>query len=258
MNGLTPARKQLSCIRQFAFSIDRLVRLLGESISMKLRLIIVLLAASLSVAAVQAADEYTVATADQAVPDDVSADVGRQLSPKGFKITSGKRTLCEIWLRRELPVQAGFTPSQTVLYPLEVGELVGAIRFPRKATDFRKQEIAPGVYTLRYGLQPVDGNHVGTSETRDFLLLSPVKDDSSPAKLDAEELFKFSRDASETTHPAIMPMLAAGDADLGSLPTIVHDESRELWSVLLKAPCAAGDQKTEKALQFVVVGHAPE
>jgi hypothetical protein len=225
---------------------------------MKLPSFFVVVVVSLTVAGARAADEYAVAPVDQAAPDDVAADIAKQLSPKGFKITSGKRTLCEIWLRQELPAQAGFTPSQTVLYPLEVGELVGAIRFPRKTSDFRKQEIAAGTYTLRYGLQPVDGNHVGTFETRDFLLLSPAKDDSSPAKIDAEELFKFSRDASETTHPAIMPMLAAADADLGSLPSIAHEESRELWSVLLKASCAAGGEKMEKAIQFVIVGHAAE
>lgn len=206
----------------------------------------------------RAADDYHIAASDQAVPEEVGADVAKQLSPKGVKVTSGKRTLCEIWLRGVVPTQQGFAPSQTVLYPLSVGELVGVIRFPRKATDFRNQDIKAGVYTLRYGLQPVDGNHVGTSETRDFLLLSPAADDTNPEKIPEEELFKFSRDASATTHPAIFPLQAAPTDDAAEVPAVVHDEARELWGVLLKATCATGGTKAEKLIQFVVAGHAAE
>ena len=45
-------------------------------------------------------------------------------------------------------------------------------------TDFRGQEIKKGVYTLRYGQQPEDGNHIGTSELADFLLAIPAGVDS--------------------------------------------------------------------------------
>ena len=117
----------------------------------------------------RAADDYKVAAAEQSVPEEVAADIAKLITPESFKVTSGKRTICELWLRKAVPVQASFAPTDTVLYPFEVGQLVGVVRFARKTTDFRNQEIAAGVYTLRYGLQPVDGNHVGTSETRDFL-----------------------------------------------------------------------------------------
>jgi len=210
----------------------------------------------------RAADGYKIAAADLGLPAEVSAEVGQLMAPQAFKVTSGTRTLCEIWLRKAVPVQADFAPSQTVLYPFDVGQVVGVIRYPRKTTDYRNQEIGAGVYTLRYGLQPVDGNHVGTSETRDFLLLSPAAEDKDPAKLEAEDLYKFSRDASETTHPAILPMQAVSpDADAAALPAMVHSEAGELWSVLVKGTTSTGEQdgqKEEKLVQFVVVGHAPE
>jgi hypothetical protein len=229
---------------------------------MKLRCLVAVASVCLFVAVARAADDYQIAGADQRLPDEVAADVAKLMAPKALKVASGKRALCDIWMRKAVPVQADFTPTQSELYPFEVGQLVGVIRFPRKTTDFRNQEIAAGVYTLRYGLQPVDGNHVGTSETRDFLLLSPAADDKDPAKLEPEDLYKFSREASETTHPAILPMQSVSpDVDVDAAPAMVHDESRELWSVLVKGTTATGpedDQKAARLIQFVVVGHAAE
>jgi hypothetical protein len=216
----------------------------------------------LLVSSTRAADDYKAAAAEQALPDEVAAEIGKLMAPQATKVTNGKRTLCEIWLRNAVPVQADFAPSDTVLYSFEPGQLVGVIRFPRKVTDFRNQEIAAGVYTLRYGLQPVDGNHVGTSETRDFLLLSPAREDKDPAKLEMEGLYKFSRDAAETTHPAIMPLRALSpDLEPEKVPAMVHEDAGELWSVIVKATTTTGssdDQKESKLLKFVVVGHAAE
>ncbi len=229
---------------------------------MKFSALLATLVACLLLRGARAADDYKVAAAEQSVPDEVAPDIAKLLTPHVSKVTSGKRTLCEIWLRSAVPVQAAFAPSDTVLYSFEPGQLVGVIRFPRKTTDFRNQEIVAGVYTLRYGLQPVDGNHVGTSETRDFLLLSPAAEDKDPAKLEMENLYKISRDASETTHPAILPLRAVSpDTEADKTPLLVHDEAAELWSVVVKGATATGtdgDQKEDKLIQFVVVGHAAE
>jgi hypothetical protein len=206
-----------------------------------------------------AADDYKVAAAEQTLPEEVAADIAKLMTPESYKVTNGKRTICELWLRSAVPVQADFAPTDTVLYPFEVGQLVGVVRFARKTTDFRNQEIAAGVYTLRYGLQPVDGNHVGTSETRDFLLLLPAGEDKDPAKLEMENLYKLSRDAAETTHPAIMPLRAVSP-DLEKAPAMVHDEAAELWSVVVKGTTTTGnpEQTESKMIQLVVVGHAAE
>ena len=108
-------------------------------------------------------------------------------------------------------------------------------------------------------VQPVDGNHVGTSETRDFLLLLPAGEHKDPAKLEMENLYKLSRDAAETTHPAIMPLRAVSP-DLEKAPAMVHDEAAELWSVVVKGTTTTGnpEQTESKMIQLVVVGHAAE
>ena len=52
--------------------------------------------------------------------------------------------------------------------------MLGVARFPAKYKDRRGQTIKPGVYTMRYGLFPVNGDHQGVAPQRDFLIPSPA------------------------------------------------------------------------------------
>jgi hypothetical protein len=110
---------------------------------------------------------------------------------------------------------------------------------------------------LRYALQPQDGNHVGTSDTRDFLLLSSVSDDTEPDEVEKMRLFKLSAKTSGTPHPAMLSLLVPA-AEPGDLPAMIHHESRELWSLRFVNPAIAGGEKQELVVELVVVGRAPE
>ena len=179
--------------------------------------------------------------------DKLPADVARLMADSGVKVLRGEsRTLAEIWTVKEL--EAKGKTNDSVLYPLEPGQLVGVIRLPRKHTDFRNQEVASGVYSLRYGQQPVDGAHVGTFPTRDFLLLLPAEQDQAPATIaDYKTLTKASAASAGTSHPAIYPLLKGAD---GETPSIRHDEEHDWWIVRF----ASGKQ----AFDLVLVGHAEE
>jgi hypothetical protein len=203
-----------------------------------------------------AADDYSVEAIDTVPPaEEISAGVVERLSSKGFKVlTAQERVLCEVWPTKSWQVAAGFAPSGAINYPLEVGELVGAIRFARSGGDFRGQKIRKGTYTMRYGLQPQDGNHVGTSDTRDFLVLVPAADDSDPKPVPKEKLFKESTAASGTAHPAILSLLPPAK-DTKDLPRMIHHDTRELWAVDFAGKSSAGDPV---AVELVVVGHSGE
>ena len=56
------------------------------------------------------------------------------------------------------------------------------IRLPERGADRRGQTIKPGVYTLRYGNYPQNGDHQGVEPQRDFLVLSPVAEDKDVTK----------------------------------------------------------------------------
>jgi len=196
-----------------------------------------------------AADEYTFAPADK-LPKDLPATLADQVAPDGYLVKGPKRELCSIWLLKDVAVKPDFAASTAIRYPFTPGQLVGVISVPRRAglNDFKGHELESGVYTLRYGQQPMDGNHIGTSDTADFLLASPVADDQHPAPItELESLFKRSAGASGTTHPAIFSLLPAeADAE----PGLTHDAEHEFW--ILNLTATSGEQKVP--LRLIVVG----
>lgn len=215
---------------------------------------IVLAAIALLIAPVwSAAADYRVEATKEAPGGDLSADIAALVAPQGFKIVQGeKRVVCEIWPLKQWTTKADFQPSDTVLFPLEPGTLVGVLRFPRKGADFRDQEIPPGLYTLRYGNQPVDGKHVGTFATRDFLLMLPVAADTSPAPLAEQALLETSAKSAESAHPAVMPLVKAESAEPSPLK---HLEQQDWWTLRLAGKDAKG---ANLAVDLIVVGKAGE
>lgn len=203
--------------------------------------------------AVARAQSYKVESAATAAPQEVSAAVRDELSSSAIHVSGPAGALCEIWLRKSIPPPA--TPSTALgisFGQIEEGTLVGAIRFDLKNADYREQTIQPGVYTMRYMLQPVDGNHQGVSPFRDYLLLSPAALDTSPAKISTDDLLKMSRKASGTGHPSIWSLLPADTAP-AAIPGIVHQDDGDIWVVFFQAPFAK-----PAPMGLVIVGHAPE
>lgn len=176
-----------------------------------------------------AAQEYKVAKSDAAPPADALApEIAALMSPTGYKISQGDRAVCELWLCKEWPIAADAKTTSEINYPLTPGQVFGAIRFPRKSADFRDQEVAAGVYVLRYAQQPVDGAHVGTFPTRDFCALLPAAKDRLAAALDYKTLTTLSKEATGTAHPGIRPLLKA---QAGEARATRSDEEK-MWTIL--------------------------
>lgn len=136
------------------------------------------------------------------------------LNKAGTKIVADNgSTYAEIWLRSTMPSGPNTGESSVTLPTIPPGALLGAIRFTAKGSDRRGQNIAPGVYTLRYGNYPVNGNHQGVAPQRDFLILVPAALDKSADPIsDFDALMTLSRKASGTPHPAVLSFWKA-DAD---------------------------------------------
>lgn len=179
--------------------------------------------------------------------DKLAPEIAKLMSDSGTKVIRGEsRTLAEVWTVKELEGKG--KTSDMVLYPFEPGQLLGVVRFPRKTTDFRNQEVTSGVYTLRYGQQPVDGAHVGTFPTRDFVLMLPADQDQAAATIgDYKALTKASAASAGTSHPAIYPLLKPSE---GVTPSIRHDETNDWW--IVRFPVG------KQVLEMIVVGHAAE
>lgn len=201
-----------------------------------------------------AAQDYKAAAGTVPVPPEISAPVRALLSPASISVTGPSGPLCEIWLRAAIPAAAQPATALGVSYgQLVDGSIVGAIHFDLAVKDFRNQSIQPGTYVLRYALQPVDGNHQGVSDYRDFLLLTPAAADTGAANLADNDLYVLSRKASGAGHPSVWSLVPANGAP-ASLPGVAHDTSSDFWVLYMKA--AVGTSAT--TLGLVIVGHAEQ
>ena len=210
-------------------------------------------------AASASAQSYKAEMVNDPAPQELSAEVRGALSDSALRVSGPQVPICEIWLRKAIPASA--TPDQGLgiaFGQIADGTLVGAIRFPAASKDYRQQDIKAGVYTLRYALQPVNGNHQGTSPYRDFLLASPAAADTALATVTGNTLYNLSRRATGTGHPSVWCLLAADSAP-ATLPGVAHIEDGDLWVVYFKAPLQpAGGAASSVTIGLVVTGHAPE
>jgi hypothetical protein len=194
-------------------------------------------------------DSYK-AEAIGAAPADVPAAIQSTLDSAGARVTSDQgAVLCEVWLRKTLPTSASPNSSSDVVYgTLPEGAFLGVLHFPNAATDFRSQTIKAGFYTLRYGLIPQDGNHMGVNPTRDAFILAPVSADTNPDKaLSFADLVKLSAQASGTPHPGF---LVGAPVSGSTFPSVAKDDAGNT-DVQLKGHQSGGDLP----LAFTVVGH---
>ena len=190
------------------------------------------------------------------LPDGISKDVAAVIEPKGYRVVNEKGPVCSVWLVKEVATKADFKPTLSVKYPLVSGELIGVLQVEakKKFTDFRGQEIKSGIYTLRYGQQPEDGNHVGTSDLADFLLGIPAASDSDPKPMSGvSSLSKKSAKTAGSTHPAIFSLLPVEKPV--EKATLTHNSAKE-HTMLSVTLAAKGGSKVP--LRLIVIGKSGE
>jgi hypothetical protein len=163
-----------------------------------------------------AAAQSLTATAQTApAPDDLAPEVKASLAPGGARVAVGGATL-ELWW---------VALTATTWDALQEGALVGALRVSGPFAEIRGKAVKPGVYTLRYGLQPQNGDHLGAAPNREFLLLCPAASDRDPKPLDFDGLVAIAKQTTGTSHPGSLsldPPTATG-APLSSYTTEEND-----------------------------------
>jgi hypothetical protein len=199
---------------------------------------------------------YTVTMVSQAPPAELSAAIRGVLDSQAIEVKDAKGVLCDIWLRKDIPTVPAPGMTLGIVYPqLAPGTLVGAIRFPAQVIDFRDQKIKPGVYTLRYELNPVDGNHQGVAPQRDFLLLGPPADDTTTDTLAFKPLVKLSRETTTHNHPSVWSLMPADGAP-ANLPGVAPQDSDNgtIQVLFFKANLGAAGSAKPTTMGLVVVG----
>ena len=207
-----------------------------------------------------AQDEFKVEPLKSAVPDGFAAPIKAALAPEGVLVRNpAGEPFLEIWPRLGVPASGKPEGSKgAVQFPvLAEGELLGAIRYVTEGYDYRDQAISPGLYTIRYGLQPINGDHLGVSTYRDYALLVPAAKDASLDRLEESKLEKRSAEAAGTSHPGVLMMLAPPSGAKPS-PSVAHDEEKNLWGAILGLPLAVPGEAAPSSLpvQIVIDGAA--
>lgn len=198
-------------------------------------------------------------TRAKAAPKGLGAKIVGTLDAKGYQISGPGGPVCSVWLVKDVPVRDKFKPGLSIKYPFTPGQLVGVLQVRTKSgyTDYRGQEMKPGLYTLRYGQQPEDGNHVGTSDLADFLLAIPAKVDSDPKPIfNFDALVQKSARASGSTHPAIFSMLPVEKPI--KTAGLSHDEDHDFWILNLVTAAKAKKKSVKVGLRFITIGHTSE
>ena len=155
------------------------------------------------------ADGNKVESVDAFADPTASDSVKGVLEPKGYRISTKDGVLCDIWLRNGVPSQAKIDVSAAMYTEIVDSAFIGVIVIPKQTKDYRGQALKPGAYTMRYALHPIDGNHMGISPNRDFLLLAPVSADTDAnAKFTFVELTKMSTKTNGTNHAAPLSLLS--------------------------------------------------
>ena len=198
------------------------------------------------------AQSYKAVTVTLAAPQELSAAVREILSGDALQVTGPNGLLCEVWVRKALPTAATPTQDKEIAFgQIAEGTLLGVIRFPSGAVDYRGTGIKPGVYTLRYALIPEDGNHLGAAPPqRDFLLLGPTASDTSPATVTRDQALDLSRAVTGMRHPTVWSL---SPSTAGALPAMTHQDDPDCW--MLNFPLTFDGGKTVPAA-LVVHGHA--
>jgi hypothetical protein len=204
---------------------------------------------------VAGAEDYSVKVVESAPPKEVAAPVAKLLSNQCVQLLDGKGQLQrEFWFRKEVDVKNASKLEGGLQYrELPETIVLGVVRVDKEVTDYKKQRIPPGVFTLRLAKQPSDGDHMGTAIFPDFLLLTPVKDDKKADLMDPETLHE---ESAKTTkgHPAVWMLFPGGEAE--AKPKVIN-KGRGHWVLYVQTDARAGDTKGALKIGLTVVGASP-
>lgn len=221
-----------------------------------LRFMLVAGLSALATATVPAA-EVTLKVEEKAPPQELPSEITGVLQGKSIRLSHGDKTAYEFWLRSEIPVTSAPESPAKSLDVVKQAALIGAVRIGSDSRDYRDDELAAGLYTMRFGLQPSDGNHLGTAEFSYFAVLIPAKYDARPDGItDYKAMVKASSKGTSTDHPLILSLRPVADGG-GTLPSLTEPKPAHK-SVRVRVPGKSGQSKAELIFELVFEGRAKE
>jgi len=180
------------------------------------------------------ANGVTVAKHTNPPPPDVAAPVRALLAPGGATATVGANSI-DFWWVRTLESKGNDWSD------VAEGTLVGAMKVSAPLRDIRGRTMKPGTYLLRFALQPQNGDHLGVSPYREFLLATPAAEDTAPQALGHDPAVELAKKSVNISHPAVLsldPPVAGAQP-----PLSVTQNDAGHTAVVFEVPTAKGALK---------------
>ncbi len=212
-----------------------------------------------SIWAIQAGDDkFALQPAATAPPTELAEAIRKLLPDKSIQVNDAAgQTIGEFWFRAEVPVDAAPMQIKNGLTYREIRqtEILGAVRFDREWSDYRKQKIKPGVYTLRLGFQPKIDDHAGVSEFQEFLLATAAEKDVDADLVEPKEMIERSVKSLGTKHPMVF-MLFPNPRPAVMPELAKRPRNHLLLSTRAEATVDGKKSGTFLGLSATIVGHA--
>lgn len=183
-------------------------------------------------------------------PAEVAEPIKALLGPEATVVTRGANTI-ELWWQKALALESA-PGSEPAWSNVADGTVVGVMRTSKPLNDIRGLPMKPGVYVLRFALQPQDGDHMGVSPNREFLLVSPAAEDQSAEAVGYKQAVALSRKTQGKSHPA---PLSIDPATTDHAPGSVITTETGLKSVVVSVPVTSkGAPAGKLTFGLVLVG----
>ena len=200
------------------------------------------------------AADLSVQVSDKEPPKEIGESIRKMLPPKSVQLLNGDRPVFEFWFNPEVPLKSKPGSIEKALGVIQETTLLGAATVGSGQRDYKDNEIPAGVYTMRFGLQPQDGDHLGTAEYPYFAVLIPAKNDT---QLDGITTYKAMAKASgkdtASGHPLVLSLRPASSGN-GDVPKL-NEPAADHKSLRVKVPAKAGEEKTTIVFELVFKGH---
>ena len=187
-------------------------------------------------------------------PAAIAEPIRKLLAPEALVVLAEKDVVVmRVWFRTEIPVKASEEQIKNGLTYREIpeGTVVGVVEFPQVFTDYRKQKLAKGAYTLRFAIQPDIGDHTGTTPHPEFCLMCPAEKDKSAEPMAKKDLIELSSEVNEGKHPAVLLLFPNYAKEDG--PKVAGKENG-VWIVNVRRAVNATDAKATLGFAITVAG----
>jgi hypothetical protein len=204
--------------------------------------------------------KFTIKTATTEPPKEVDAAIRKLLEAKSIQFFDSAGTpVAELWFCKLLGAEA--TPEQLkngITYrELKETTVVGVVRFEQNWHDYRKQKVKAGVYTMRLGFQPGDGDHAGKSKYTEFLVLSAAAKDTKADLITAKGLVDMSMKSIEASHPGVL-MLFPNNKPAAAPQLASESLGNVHWILNLACPVEAAGKRAMLGFGVTLVGEGDE